>query len=144
MRTREEVCRLMGAKDREVDSIVEIPAGTVVNIRGFRTLIHPDGSMTHGVEQPEVEKLSPQGEDLIDAIEDFLGDGEVDVVEELSEEDAQRIADHANAGLVDATVAEVLAWVGDDADRASVALNVEEARDSPRSTLLSALRKLAG
>lgn len=74
MRTREEVVKLMGAKDREVDSVVEVPAGTVVSIHGYRTLIHPDGSMTHGVEQPEVEKLSVEGRELVEDFEEFLGD----------------------------------------------------------------------
>lgn len=39
---------------------------------------------------------------------------------------------------------EVLAWVGDDAGRARQALEVEQARDKPRTTLAAALTKLAG
>lgn len=73
MRTREEVCRLMGAKDREVDDVQETDAGTVVTVRGFRTLIAADGSMTHGVDEPEVE-----------------------IVGEVSDEDAAKIAAHVN------------------------------------------------
>lgn len=41
----------------------------------------------------------------------------------------------------DWTVAQVLAWVGDDPARAAVALEAEEARAKPRSTLVDELRK---
>ncbi|MFC5802801.1 hypothetical protein [Streptomyces formicae] len=37
----------------------------------------------------------------------------------------------------------VLAWVGDDADRAAEALEAELVKDKPRSTLVKALEKLA-
>jgi hypothetical protein len=45
---------------------------------------------------------------------------------------------------IDATAKEVLAWVGDDPDRADEALAAEQAKDSPRSTLVKQLEKLAG
>lgn len=41
------------------------------------------------------------------------------------------------------TAAEVLAWVGDDSERAEQALEAEEARDKPRSTLIRDLTKVA-
>lgn len=44
---------------------------------------------------------------------------------------------------IDATAADVLAWVGEDADRAKEALAAEEAKDKPRSTLVKQLEKLA-
>lgn len=44
---------------------------------------------------------------------------------------------------IEASVADVLAWVGEDADRATEALAAEEARDKPRSSLTKQLRKLA-
>ncbi|BBC30001.1 hypothetical protein SGFS_012950 [Streptomyces graminofaciens] len=48
------------------------------------------------------------------------------------------------ASLADAsTAAEVLAWVGEDPDRAAEALAVEEAAEKPRSTLVKQLKKLA-
>ncbi|MGI5408727.1 hypothetical protein ACQEV9_18275 [Streptomyces chartreusis] len=43
----------------------------------------------------------------------------------------------------DAPVKEVLAWVGDDPDRASEALELEQAKDQPRSTLVKQLEKIA-
>lgn len=46
--------------------------------------------------------------------------------------------------LADATTAaEVLAWVGEDKERAKEALAEEEAADKPRSTLVKQLKKLA-
>lgn len=46
--------------------------------------------------------------------------------------------------LADAsTAAEVLAWVGEDKERAAEALEAEEAADKPRSTLVKQLKKLA-
>jgi hypothetical protein len=45
---------------------------------------------------------------------------------------------------IDGTAADVLAWVGEDPDRAGEALEAEQAKDKPRSTLLRQLEKLAG
>lgn len=45
---------------------------------------------------------------------------------------------------IDGTAAYVLAWVGDDPERATEALEAEQAKDKPRSTLVKQLEKLAG
>jgi hypothetical protein len=45
---------------------------------------------------------------------------------------------------IDGTAADVLAWVGEDPDRAEEALEAEQAKDKPRSTLVKQLEKLAG
>jgi hypothetical protein len=44
---------------------------------------------------------------------------------------------------VDGTAADVLAWVGEDPERAAEALEAEQAKDKPRSTLVKQLEKLA-
>lgn len=44
---------------------------------------------------------------------------------------------------IDGVAKDVLAWVGDDPDRADEALEAEQAKDSPRSTLVKALQKIA-
>lgn len=44
----------------------------------------------------------------------------------------------------DGAANEVLAWVGDDSERAVLALTVEQAKEKPRSTLVDQLAKLAG
>jgi hypothetical protein len=59
--------------------------------------------------------------------------------EDLEEERREENADEVPDGNADA----VLDWVGDDRDRAKRALEVEEGRDHPRSTLISKLRKLS-
>ncbi|MEU2780533.1 hypothetical protein [Streptomyces sp. NPDC007110] len=47
------------------------------------------------------------------------------------------------APAVDAPVKDLLAWVGDDPARAREVLKAEEAKDSPRSTLVKQLQKTA-
>jgi hypothetical protein len=53
------------------------------------------------------------------------------------------VADAVEAGVVDVvpdgSIAEVLDWVGDDPDRATLALEAELAKESPRSTLVDKL-----
>lgn len=44
---------------------------------------------------------------------------------------------------IDAPISDVLAWVGDDTKRAAEALGQEQAKDTPRSTLVKQLEKLA-
>jgi len=57
---------------------------------------------------------------------------------------AEPVGDLDGDGVPDGTAAEVLEWVGDDPDRAAAALKAEGERDKPRTTLVSALEKLAG
>jgi hypothetical protein len=45
-------------------------------------------------------------------------------------------------GVPDGTAKDVTDWVGDDPDRAVLALAFEQARDKPRTTLVAALEKL--
>ncbi|MFE9949294.1 hypothetical protein ACFYRJ_17385 [Streptomyces sp. NPDC005531] len=44
---------------------------------------------------------------------------------------------------IEASAAAVLAWVGDDPERAAEALTAESAKDKPRSTLVKQLEKAA-
>lgn len=57
----------------------------------------------------------------------------------LSEYDTPALTD-----VPDATVDEVLGWVGDDAARAAAALAAEEGRPQPRKTLRARLQGLVG
>jgi hypothetical protein len=43
----------------------------------------------------------------------------------------------------DGTIAQVVDWVGEDSGKAARALEVEQAADKPRSTLVETLQKLA-
>jgi hypothetical protein len=146
MRTREEVVKLMGAKDREVDSVVEVPDGTVVTIHGYRTLIHPDGSMTHGVDEPEVEivgEISDEDAAKVAALVNGESDDDEDDFTE-DDEDAED-AEVATADVdpvPDGSIAVVLEWVGQDQARAERALDAELHRDPQRSTLVAQLSQL--
>lgn len=44
---------------------------------------------------------------------------------------------------IDATAADILAWVGESGDRAAEALAREQAKEKPRSTLVKQLEKIA-
>lgn len=67
-----------------------------------------------------------------------VGDGAPDDGRAGSPQEAQ------TPSLAEATTAaQVLAWVGEDRERAAEALAAEEARDKPRSTLVRDLTKLA-
>jgi hypothetical protein len=80
-----------------------------------------------------------------EAAEEWLTDRDAP---EASDEEDPEIGDEADAELpagldIDGTAADVLAWVGDDPDRATEAFEGELAKDKPRSTLVKALEKLA-
>lgn len=47
-------------------------------------------------------------------------------------------------GVPEGSAKQVLAWVGDDPERAALALEAEHAREKPRSVLTADLEKLAG
>lgn len=76
----------------------------------------------------EVEPLDPDAQALYDGVSEQEpeapqpADGELDI---------------------DGTAADVLAWVGDDPERAAEALEAEQAKDKPRTTLVKQLEKLA-
>jgi hypothetical protein len=72
----------------------------------------------------------------LDADAQALFDGEADQQPE-SPEPADGELD------IDAKADDVLAWVGDDPERAEEALEAEQAKDKPRSTLVKQLEKLA-
>lgn len=48
----------------------------------------------------------------------------------------------SSGGVPDGTADEVLTWVGDDPKKAATAIEVEELRDKPRSTLIGKLEKI--
>mgnify|MGYP001133706192 CR=1 FL=1 len=45
---------------------------------------------------------------------------------------------------VDGTIDDLMAWVGDDKERAGQALEAEQAKDKPRSTVVKRLAAMAG
>lgn len=69
-------------------------------------------------------------------------DAEPEPQSDVTDDDQQ--TDGPPAGLdIDASADDVMAWVGEDPDRAEEALEAEQAKDKPRSTLVKKLEKLA-
>ncbi|MFD9124350.1 hypothetical protein [Kitasatospora sp. NPDC059571] len=66
-------------------------------------------------------------------------------VDELTDDDGQESEGDPRDGELDITAptAAVLAWVGDDKDRAAQALAAEKVTEKPRTGLVTALEKLA-
>lgn len=72
-------------------------------------------------------------------------DDEARALLEPTPDESEREPEEPPAELdIDGTAADVLAWVGEDPDRADEALAAEQAKDKPRSTLVKQLEKLAG
>ncbi len=75
-------------------------------------------------------------------------DKPVEVTEELVEmqevekEDAPVVVEEEEETVPEGTVKEILAWVGDNKDRVILALEAENAKESPRKGLVSSLEEL--
>lgn len=89
--------------------------------------------------------------DIARHLADNAPDGAVDVLETDSGPEPGPDPEEAPEGPdgppeeldIEATAADVLIWVGDDPERAGEALEAEQAKDKPRSTLVKQLEKLA-
>lgn len=85
--------------------------------------------------------------DLARHLDDNSPDGSVETIEADLEppqaEPEQEPLEPSDELDIDATATDVLAWVGDDPERAAEALEAETAKDKPRSTLVKQLEKLA-
>jgi hypothetical protein len=100
----------------------------------------------------EVRDFPPESEFDGDLARHLAANAPADTVEvleadpepEAKDPDADGGEDGAPAELdIDGTAQAVLAWVGEDPDRAAEALAAEQAKDKPRSTLVKQLEKLA-
>lgn len=86
--------------------------------------------------------VGEQGPELIDA-ETVANIGNALASEQPERDSGVEGSPESGFGEVpDGTVAAVLDWVGDDSDRAVAAIEAEEARDQPRTTLVAALEKV--
>ncbi|MDT6983755.1 hypothetical protein ACFSUJ_12275 [Streptomyces lusitanus] len=89
------------------------------------------------------ELLSRTARKRVTVIEDEQPDTGSDGGEQQEQEPPTGDQDPADDLDIDASVADVLTWVGDDPERAVAALDLEEAKDNPRSTLVKQLTKIA-
>lgn len=138
---RFEAARALGLADTEVLSAETTPDGTAVRIKdGGHRLINEDGvfALTDHPSTKQFRRWQGDGDVLLAEDDAAAEDSDPGQGEEQGE--SLEDVDDVPGGNADA----VLDWVGDDQERATVALAVEVERDHPRSTLVSKLRKLAG
>lgn len=135
--TREEAARVMGVAPREVSRVaVEAHGVTVVMSSGAHRLIgddgvyatddHPANGHLRRFHPPETDD-GPVAEELDAVIGQLVDDGLV----------TETPAD----GVPEGTVEEVLAWIGDDPERALAALDAENARRPTRKSLIKRLEE---
>jgi hypothetical protein len=76
----------------------------------------------------------------------FVGEQGPELVDVQPERDSgvEGSPESGSGEVPDGTRDDVLAWVGEDSDRAVAALEAEELRDQPRTTLVAALEKVIG
>ncbi|MCK2242152.1 MULTISPECIES: hypothetical protein [unclassified Crossiella] len=121
----ELAAHILGMKVSEITDVQRTASGQVVTTHdGQRTLITPEGQavpLTGG------ELLGEHSEPVPPAETDPAADGE-----EVDEDP-----------VPEGTAEEVLAWVGEDTERARLALEHEQARERPRVTLSKELERLA-
>lgn len=135
---RGDVARLLNVADADVQHfLMHDDSVSVVLSDGVARLWTPDGVFAVN-DCPQNRSLRPVPDKLKSALvtEDEVietGDGQEDVAP--SEEPADEVPD--------GTADEVLSWVDGDPDRAARAIEAEEQREKPRSTLLGNLRKVA-
>lgn len=122
---KQEAARRLGAPEAEIAAVRDTDHGTVAtHIDGYEYLI-TDGAVAFYLARPKGSDfplfVPPASVDEPPAV-DVDGDG-----------------------VPDGTAAQILAWVGDDRDRAAQALAAERAKsDNARATLVARLEKLVG
>ena len=86
-----------------------------------------------------------EGDEFSGPFAEFLLNGRCPVKVIDGEQDTSESSDATDDALdINGTAAQVIDWVGDDPARAREALEAEQAKDKPRSTLVKKLEELAG
>jgi hypothetical protein len=132
---RFEAGRMLGLADADVLGVQETEHGTKVAVRDGGDRLITAGGVFALTDHPATSGLRRwrQAEPEVQPAAD---------VEEPAPSTTPPPADPP-AEVPDGSVEDVMAWVGQDAERAAKALAVEESREHPRSTLAAKLRKLA-
>lgn len=126
---RADVAQQMGMKPREIVAVDkdEVIGGLVVTTHdGVKSLLTEDGVKPYAPAPVEVAK-----EQLAEVVQRPPATPETPVT-------------GAPAVVPEGSEKDVLDWVGDDKDRAAVALKVEQNHAKPRKGLVDKLQKLAG
>lgn len=138
MTDRIELARSLGIKADEIEDVTEGPAGLVIATTDGATYIdvpadNPDAEGKSGLMFLSAPSDPYSGEFPVFATE---ADVEADVE---TAQDGDGAAAGGELDVPDGSVADVLGWVDDSPERAAAALDVEEAKPSPRTTLTDAL-----
>lgn len=129
----DEAAKRMGMPAREVLAVAEVGDVHVVTTHdGQHTIVTDDG-------RTEPFDGTPPGE----AGQPDAGDGEREDAPGVDADGDGTPDDTDGDGVPDGTADQVLTWVGEDAEKAKLALAAEQAKAKPRSTLVAALDKLA-
>lgn len=121
----EDAAQVMGMPAHEVLAVAEVGDVHVVTTHdGQHTVVTADGA-ARLAEPHELEALTAPAETQADA-----PDGGVDPAAGTDPD-----------AVPDGKAEDVLAWVGEDKDRAARALTAEKAKDKPRAGVVSALEK---
>lgn len=97
-----------------------------------------------------VDGLPVKDRDLIDSkvhVPTDLEDGSDSILDDKTDTDEPEVeveVDDAESEVPEGTVREVLDWVDGDAEKAQKALDVENAKESPRKSLVSQLEDIVG
>lgn len=150
--TIDEAAAVMGMPPHEVIAVAEVGdyhvvsthdgQKTIVTEAGKAVLVKPDAT--------EAEIAAELGITEAEFRAQLDRDEAVDLAAEGEPEDVPPAVGGENGGagpetdpVPDVDAKELLAWVGDDQARAVRALEAEQAREKPRSTVVTALEKVA-
>lgn len=132
---KEQAARVLGMKTREIVDVQDHGHYAVVTTHdGARSLVYEDGT---------VEPHTPQAEAALQSLQHVAAQAdEQDADGEPDDGDEDEGAGADDGEVPSGTVEVVLAWVGQDADRAQRARDAELATERPRTGLVDKLQKV--
>ena len=117
-----------------------------VNVQFRATLVSREEVKNKVAES--VDGLPVKDRDLIDGkvhVPTDLEDGSDSILDDKTDTDEPEVeVDDAESEVPEGTVREVLDWVDGDAEKAQKALDVENAKENPRKSLVSQLEDIVG
>lgn len=148
--TIDEAAAVMGMPPHEVTAVAEVGdyhvvsthdgQKTIVTKAGKAVLLKPDATEAEIAEELGITEAELRAQLDRDEAIDLVGDGEVEETPLVGGENG---GGETPDPVPDVDAKELLAWVGEDQARAVRALEAEQAREKPRSTVVTALEKVA-
>lgn len=127
----EDAAKLLSVNPGEIRSVEEAPGGTVIVTTDGVSYIHVPEDQPDEEGKTGLMLLAAPKENYVYAFPIYAQPVEPAAAAE------EEIPDDLD--LSKATAKQVLAWVGQDADRAATALEAEQERSEPRKTVVEAL-----